>query len=66
MTYVAHRVAHVDGDTTLYHTRMPSNHTRSTNVGNGADFGADVEVFCEADVRVNCSSRQASARFART
>ena len=64
MTYVAHRVAHVDGDTTLNHPRMPFNHTRSTNAGNDAGFGADVEVVCEADIRVNCCSRQARARFA--
>ena len=65
MTYVTHRVAHVNGDTTLYNS-MPSNHTRSTNAGNDAGFGADVEVVCEADIRVNCSSRQARARFAWT
>ena len=65
MTYVAHRVAHVDGGTPLQNAR-PSIHTRSTNASNGAGFGADVDVVCEADIRVNCSSRQASARFART
>eukprot|EP00959_Pyramimonas_sp_CCMP1952_P136700 2860825-Pyramimonas_sp.AAC.1 len=39
MTYVAHRVAHVDSDTTLYNS-MPSNHTRSRNAAVYADVGA--------------------------
>ena len=53
MTYVAHRVAHVDGDTTLNHPRMPFNHTRSTTAGNDDGFGADMDADVDADVNVD-------------